>query len=406
MTASTLVRGGEATEAVKTLTAQWYNAVVEGCGLDRNTFQLAQGFIQPGVTSESLWKIFNAIPPVTVTHYWNPAQINNFSSTYGALVSNLVPQDSGEFQQTMGDYYARWQNYLQHSTPPPTIPKPGGILELFNQWQQLNMPPEQGQAAYTAYQQVSQGVVPIAMQKWLAAGGGASGTKAYNATVEDLKRIMSQGGPGKSVHMDSSTTSSDVTNTWAKGEVGGFYEFFVGEASVEWKKYTEKISASKLTIDATFKTIGTFTCGPLAEPSTDPILGQYVPWYHSAAVNLAYQNNNYYVWKHTPPTWDGTFGDKGDLRFFTTSLIVVSGVDTTVSSEASFSEQEQEELTASAQVGVFPFFEAKGSGGWNHKFKFDDSGRMTVSCSVPPGVFVILGAIVTPTKDAFGGGQA
>jgi hypothetical protein len=400
MTTQTMVNDDQTTEAMKDFTKQWYNAVVTGCGLDPNTFQLTQGFEQPGRTSESLWKDFNATPPVSVTHYWNPAQINNLSSTYGGVISNLIPQDSGEFQEIMGDYYALWENYL-HSTPPPKIPE-GGILELFNQWQQLNMPPDKGQAAYTAYQQVSQGIVPIAMEKWLAAGGGKGGTKAYNATVDDLKRAMSQGGPGKNVEMDSSTTSKDVTNTWAKGEINGLYEFFTGEASVEWRKYTEKVTSSNVKIAADFKTLVTFTCGPLAEPSTDPILKQYKPWYHSAAVNLAYKNNNYYVWKRTPPTWADTFGNKGNLQFFTTSLIVVSGVTVTVTSDASFDNQEQQKLKGSTQIGVFPFFGVKAQGEWSHDFTFSDEGHLTVTSTVPEGVFVTLGAIVTSTESAFG----
>lgn len=396
MARSILATESSAAEAMQTLTAQWYNAVVSGCGLDPRTFQLAQGFTQLGTTSEAMWNVFDAIPPATVSHYWNPAQINNFSSTYGGVINNLIPQNSGEFQRLMGDYYSRWVAYL-HGNPSPQIPA-GGILQLFNNWQQLNMPPGQGQAAFTAYQEVSQGVVPVAVQMWLNAGGGTGGVKAYNATIEDLNAQITPSTPGKSVSMNSSTESTDVTHTWANGEVGGVFDFFVGEGSADWDKLTTDVSQAGVEIEATFKHLTTFSTGPLAKTSSDPVLSGYQPWYDSEALNLAFHHNDNFVWNQSPPTWNDTFGPEGNLQFVTTSLVVVSGVEVTVTSAVSLSKSEQESVKSSAAFGFFPFFEAEASGGWTHDFTFSDSGGMTVTSTVPEGVVVVLGASVTPVN--------
>jgi hypothetical protein len=400
MAAPTMTSDSSAAKAMETLTAQWYNAVIAGCELDPDTFQLAQGFQLLGNTSESLWNTFDAVPPKTLTHYWNPAQINNFSSTYGGVVNNLIPQNSNRFQQIMGDYYAQWNAYL-HTSPQPKIPA-GGILELFQEWEQLNMPPDLGQSAYTAYQEVAQGVVPIAVQKWIDAGGGASGTKAYNATIEDLRSKITPATPGARVAMNSSTTSKDVTHTWAQGEAGGVFDFFMGGGSADWDKLTAKVSSAGVEIDAEFTHLATFTTGPLAQPSSDPTLKAYKPWYYSDAINLAYHNDDYFVWNQTPPSWAETFGPSGNLRYLTTSIVVVSGVTVTTTSAASFDESEKESVKASAEFGFFPFFEAEASGGWTHHFEFHDSGGFTVTSTVPEGVPVILGAIVTPVSSIFG----
>ncbi|MEJ2856258.1 MULTISPECIES: hypothetical protein [unclassified Saccharothrix] len=398
---TTTATDSAAAQAMKTLTAQWYNAVTAGCGLDPQTFQLAQGFMQLGTTSQALWQTFDALPPVSLTHFWNPTQYSSFAATYGGVINNLIPQDSGQFQKTMGDYYPQWVEYL-HSTPPPVIPNPGGILELFHQWEQLNMPPGQGQAAYTEYQQVSQGVVPVAVQMWLNAGGGASGIKAYSNTIEDLNYQLSNTPLSKQVTMDSATQSSDVNHSWASGEVGGAVDFFLGHSAGDWDKLTTTIAQAGVEIQAKFNHFATFVTGPLAQPSTNPLLSKYQPWYDSEAISLAYQNNNYYVWNQNAPTWQGTFGPTGNLQYVTTALVVVSGVTVSIESAATFDSSQQESIKASAEVGFFPFFEAESSGGWQHNITFNDEGQLNVASTVPDGVEVVLGVMVTPSSAQFG----
>jgi hypothetical protein len=389
-----------AQKAMETLTAQWYNAVVTGCGLDPATFQLAQGFPMLGTDSPHLWAIFDAIPPASASHYWNPAQVNSFASTYGGVINNLVPQNANSFQTAMGDYYALWMHYLATG---PALPADGsGVIGLFDQWQQMNMPPDQGQSALTAWQQVAQGVVPVAVQMWLDAGGARGMLKAYNQTYQNLTAMLTPSTPGKAFSMNSATESSDVSHSWAQGEAGGFYDFFEGGASGSWDKLTKQVAQAGVEIEASFKHLVTFTAGPLAQPATDPILSQYKPWYSSEALSLAFHHDDNFVWKTTPPSWDDTFGPAGNLRFQTTGLVIVSGVTVTVTSAASFSQSDQESVKTATQFGFFPFFEAEASGGWSHDFEFSDSGAMTVTSTVPEGVFVVLGALVTPIASSFG----
>ncbi len=76
--------------AMDTLTAQWYNAVVTGLGLSPDQFQLYQGPNSAMNTSQEMWDLFNAVPPKSINSYYNPSQINNFSSDFhNSLEINL-----------------------------------------------------------------------------------------------------------------------------------------------------------------------------------------------------------------------------------------------------------------------------------------------------------------------------
>lgn len=383
--------GDPAQQAMQTLTAQWYNAVTTQCGLDPDTFQLVQGSAPLGTTSEMLWNVFDAVPPASVSNYFNPSQLNSFAADYGAVIANLKPQNAARFVSDMGDYYSAWLAYLKTS---PTIPA-GGMIELFSNWANMNIPdPGQAQQCITDWQQVSQGTVPAAIQMWLNSGG-AGATKAYNATIAQLNQAMASS-PSKSVTMNSQTASSDVSHTWAEGSVGGAFDFFSGSASASYDQLTTALASAGVTISATFQRLVTFPGAPLSRPSSDPILSQYKPWFSSAALNLAYQNNNNIVWNNTPPSWQDTFGPNGNMKRTCSALVVVDGIDLTMTSNVAFSSSEQQQFQAAAEAGFWPFFSASASGGWSNSSSFDASGNVTVKSSSALGNPTVLGAIVTP----------
>lgn len=379
-------------QAMQTLNAQWYNAVVSGCGLDPATFQLTQGSSPLGTTSEILWEIFDATPPLSISNYYNPSQFNSFSADYGAVINNLIPQNSNKFQIDMGDYYSQWVAYLKTS---PTVPNPGGMPQLFQNWAQYNMPPNQAQVCYTDYQQISQGIVPVAVQMWLNAGGSIGGTKAYNKTI-GMVNIALQGSPSKAFQMDSQTQSSDISHTWADAQAGFLFDIFEIGGDGHYDQISTTLASCGLNFDVSFNNVLTIAAGPLATTSSDPILSQYQPWYDSAALNLAYQNNNNSVWNRTPPTWDNTFGPNGNMLRTASALVIVDGITITTTSIASISTSDQTQVNSAIEGGIFPFFEASGEGGWTHQVDYDSSGMMTISSSCPTGNPQVLGVIVTP----------
>lgn len=380
-----------AQQSMNTLTAQWYNAVTTGLNLDPSTFQLIQSNAPLGTTSPQLWAYFDALPPLSVTNFFNPSQFSSFAQNYGAVVMNLVPGNSTTWLRLMGDYYTKWIAYLQTSPQIPT----GGMVALFSNWAMLNLPnPSTAQAAITAYKQTFNSAIGVAVNMYanaLAAGGGF----AYSNTYENLTAQLPSS-PSGSVVMDSATTSSDISQSWAQGQVQGAYDIFWGQASASYDALTQQFAGAQVQVNASFQRVMQFAAGPLAQPSQDPILSGYTPWYNSAALGIAYQTSDNTVWNNTPPTWQSTFGQNGTLQRVCSALIVVDGIDITITSGAQFSSSEQQSFSSAASGGVWPFFAVSGSGGWSSNVSFSDAGEVTVTSSLPAGNPQILGCVVTP----------
>jgi hypothetical protein len=388
---ATAVGDNPGQQAMQTLTAQWYNALTAACQLDPSTFQLVQGHSPLGATSEILSNLFDSVPPQSINNLFNPSQGNVFSTDYGAVINNLKAQNANKFMNDIGDYYSQWTAYLKTN---PAIPQ-GGISALFDNWSQLHMPPDQAQQCYTDYLQVSQGVVPVAVQMWLAAGGGTGGVNAYNATIAQLQSAL-QASQGVNFTLNTSQASSDISHTWAKAEGGFLFDLFEIGGDGSYDQLSETVTEAGLDITVSFQRLVTFPAGPLAKVSSDPILSNYQPWYSSAALNLAYQNNNNLVWNNTPPTWDNTFGPTGNMLRTASAIVVVDGISITSVSLNSIATKDQTTVKTAVEAGFWPFFEAEGSGGWQNTATFDAAGTMTVTSTCPLGNPQILGVIVTP----------
>jgi len=380
-----------ADDAMRTLNKQWYKAVVTGCGLSDQTFQLVQGNSPLGTTTEPLWNIFDAVPPATIDSYYNPSQANLFSTNYGAVINNLIVQNSNKFQRDMGDYYAPWCDYLRTN---PTFPS-GGYLALFDAWAATHMPPDRAQVCHTDYRQICEGTVPVAVEMWYDACKSNRGLKAYNATIDDLSDKLAAS-PGRSVSLDSSRAKSDIDKTWAKADASFAFDLFKIGGSGSYTQLSQSLVKDGLNIDAKFDRLVTFTAAPLARASSEPILDKFQPWFSSAALNLAFQHDDNTVWNRTPPTWDDTFGPGGNIKRTTSAIVVVDGITITMRSETAVHDEQRSEVEAAAKTGWWPFFQASGSGGWNHHTVFDSKGIMTVRSTCKPGNPQILGVIVTP----------
>ncbi len=387
------VKGSDssAQQAMKTLTAQYYNAVINGCGLDPNQFQLFQAHLPLGNLSEDLWHIFDSVPPKSITQYYNPSQFNIFSQDYGGVINHLNPQNSDKFQAKMADYYPQWRNYLKTN---PKMPK-GGILQLFKNWSALNMPPGLANDCYVLYEEISQSTITQAVQSWISMQTSASNPKiaAYDKTIEDLRSALQAAQPQNFV-LDSSTESSDISHSWAKTEAGGLLDWFWGGGDASYSKWTSQITSAGVTMKVSFDRLVNFPAGPLYEPSENTLLSAYTPWFNSEALSIAYHNNNNDVWQHGAPTWAGTFGTSGNMQRVCTALIVVDGITLNVSSEASIASGDYESFKTAVSGGFFPFFEASGSGGWTHSTTFDDNGSFKITSKCATGNPQVLGVLV------------
>jgi hypothetical protein len=391
----------EIENAMETLNNQWYNAVTTALSLDPNKFQLYQGNAPLGNTSDELWCVFDAVPPLSTAHLYDPSQANNFSQNFGGVLSVLKTPSDDEIQSALGDRYVKWIDYLADYDG--ELPD-GGISALLKTWcDRLGVSPSDRDRAYQAYLRSQVDPISSALEAFIAAKCAKKGY-AYTGTIKNLKDKIAHGS-SKSVTMNSSTQSSDTSKSWAKGSVSGAYKFFWGGAGASIDHLAVKVVKAGIEIKASFDSVVTFAVGPLAKPNTTDIdLRDYKPWYNGQVLGQAYNTKDNTLWIAGKPTnWDSTFGADGNLLRRCTAVVVVDGVSITMTSRASLSKEEQTSFKAQVEGGFFPFFMAKASGGWSHDSKFDDSGTIAVTSSSPKGNPTVLGVLVTPAPDYIAG---
>jgi hypothetical protein len=203
--------------------------------------------------------------------------------------------------------------------------------------------------------------------------------------------------------MDSSTSSSDVKHTWANGSISFFYNIFSFGGGGSYDDLSVKTTSAGLKVDATFDKVTTFAAGPYAQTDTDnPVFNTYKPWYYSAVLALAYTTKDNTVWNNqSSTTWVTAFGSKGFLQRMLTALVVADGVTITMTSSASYNSSEQQQITAAAKVGIWPFFSSSAQGGTTTTVTFDDSGSFTSTTTIPRGNPQVLGILQSSLADIF-----
>lgn len=388
-------------QAMQTLTAQWYNAIVTGCGLDPNKFQLVQGATPLGTTSEQMWAVFDSVPALSVTTFYDPNQINSLASAYQGVISAVIPQGSLQFTEDLGDYASAWDTYRSTISPVP-----GNNLQwaqAFAAWAQANLPQSLVQKAQGDYDSMLEDPIAQASNRLLVAQFAPknAGIYAYTVTAGQLSAVLDKA-ISKTVTMDSRTESSDVRHTWAKAAAEGFFEdFFLGGES-SYDEITTRIATAGVQIEVNFTKLANVTARPLSQPSTDTYLQNFTPWFVPAALGEAYGDRSNTTWKSSSSiTWDSTFGVAGSLQRFASALIVVDGITLTMTSKVGLSTSDQKTVQTALGGGFFPFFEAEGAGGWESTVKFDDQGNMVVTASSQSGNPQVLGVLVTPIAQIF-----
>jgi hypothetical protein len=375
----------EVNKAVQTLQDMWYLAAVDGLGLDKSSFMLLQPGVALPYTTGDLWQVIDAIPPKALTTVLSLGSLNSFYQDYGGLFSAVIAPMSDDFKRVMGDYLSEWMDYKKKVTP-KELKEADGWPGLFEFWAGQNLPDNVATTAISVFNKDTHNIVNVASKKYYTNSDAdhpfdPKKDTLYNIKIDDIVGGAIAHGPKKEVHVDSKTSSSDVSTTWAKGGVSGFFDIFSLGGSGGYSKTTSKFTSSEVTIDATFQhvvTVQTFKPGD---------------WYNSSFLNYAYKGEN--AWSTgNPITWANTFGPDGNLQRIIEGLIIVDGIDIVMTSDATYSAEEQKEINAQAKGGVWPFFSVNASGGYSSKVSFNDQGKMTVKTSCTVGNPAIFGANV------------
>lgn len=393
-------------DAMANLNKMWYNVVADRVvGASKDQFQLIQGETSLGNTQEPIWRMFDTIPPASANTYFNPAKHNSLGQTYGAVINNLYPQKDDSLPKLLKNKYPKWKEYQADTNNWSTLTKDEKkdyktmILALFKNWAIMNLDSDEYDSVVTLMGQ--RDIITVAIDQWNSSNSLNNGY-AYTAGPTELTDALNKG-KSKTVELDTKTASNDTSHSWAKGNVSGGYRFFSADAGGNWDKFTQDIEKNGIKLTVTFNKVCTLEAGPYGISSISTDLADYKPWWNSEALKVAKDNNNNKVWKYTAPTWENTFGPEGNLHWLTTALIVVDGVNITMTSAASITKDERQKVDTSIKAGYWPFFQAKAEGGWSHNTEFNDDGTFTVTSSSKEGNPTVIGVLVSPIEKVLGG---
>ena len=368
----------------------WYNGFLQGMGLNQNSFQIIQPAppIAGGAAANStFWTYYNNIPPFSLTQQFQPSGGNQFYSNYRALMSALVPSRNIDVQSDIGaDVFKKWQKYIQGLATPPGMNQ---MPTLFRNWAMIYAP-KVANIGSTDYAAILLDPIATAQNELTLIYTDPNGlpvapnfTLTYDQMVNDLLNS-----PNRSFTFDSQTMDSNVANSWTKGGNSGFFGLWGG--STTSSSISEQFASGRIRITATFDNVLTYANTP----------GQ---WYNSGAMGLAFANKTGTPWSpQSSINWENTFGANGNMQRFAANLVIASGMNVTVISDASYSTLDQQTITSSGHAGFWPFYSGGSGSSSTNTATFNEQGQMTVNMSSIKGVPIILGANVLPVSQFVG----
>lgn len=359
-----------------TLQAQWYNALTGSLGLSPQRFQLLQPAAPVGATSDALWAYFNDLPPDTIASA-ALAGGDQFYSNYEAVVNQLLSQGSGRLQAVLGDSYPAWETFIKAN--PPAAGQT--IVSAFRSWAIINAPDKTGPGS-VALAAVANDPIFLADMAVSNTSGFINNTPNFSRTIDDLNTAL-QSAPSMSISFDSDTASSDISSTWSAHSSGIFFGISSSESSES--TLSMKAASARFTVNGTYQRILTFQ----ADPGS---------WYSSAALGAAYSQPDNTVWSHGTPSWMTTFGPNGNMLHFTASIVVVDGVDLTIKSFASYSQDDQDHYRSHSSGGFWPFYSSSSTYTSDKDVSFASDGSLTVRVSSPAGNPLVLGVNAVPAR--------
>ncbi|MEN2470310.1 MULTISPECIES: hypothetical protein [Burkholderia] len=369
------------------LQAGFYNALSQGLGYsNKDPFQVIQP--SPPLVGEDdeyddelLWAYFNNLPVASLTGNTQFSGGNQFLANYQGVMSALkaAPND---FKSTIGD--ACWDRYQLALDLGKVDP---GARE-FRDWAILNTQCSavavSGASALAAAMLDPVFAAQENVRPYLPSGKkSVTFVPGFSKMLALLKKA-----PFRSFHVGTNSWQTDVSSTWTQGSNSGFFGLWGGSSYTS--TLSQKFASSGVSVDASFRNVLPFNVTP----------GN---WYSSSAFGLAFNNPGSEPWAPgKKPNWETTFGSSGNMQRFASSLVIVNEMNVTVTSNATYSESEQEQIRRNSSSGLWPFYCSGGSSGSNTSASFNATGNMTVTITSKKGVPVVIGCIVLSASQYLG----
>jgi hypothetical protein len=373
---------------VTDLNAGWYNTVTKAMGIDPTTFQLAQGTLGLQTSDSSgLFLMADAQPAPTAVAFYDPAGLSRRSSAFNLLLQALKPEGGADLPQALGDQYANWIAYRNADTSDLTQ------QQLFERWANRRLDPGKASSAINVFKK--QATLPLNkaldafnnsanQQQFTNSAGNPYSLYLYSGTLNNAIAAL-QTGTSAEISFDSSSMDTSSHSVSVQGSASGSYEIFSAGVEGGFDQLNEKAASSQFTINGTI-----YSYGPLTTSAGD--------WFTSAEFSRAYNaKSDNTVWDpaSSAGNWDSFFAQPdGSLARRISQLFLVGGYDLTVTSHATYSQTDIENINAKATVGVWPFFSASTSASVSNKATLNADGTMSVHYTRNKGTIQIWGATV------------
>lgn len=358
-------------DAMTILQNRWYNGLVAGLGGNPATAQIIQPSSPMLQTDLGLWAYENRLPPASLTFNTNLYGGEQFFDEYAAVISELqFPQDS--FRQDIGaDVYQEWTAHVSQLQPPPTLDQLPG---LFQEWAILFAPTV---ANVGTSDLVQMALINDAQQSLAPYEGPHAAPVDFNGSFAQLLQILQHSSRAQ-FSFDSSSSSSDVSNTWTSGVNTSFYGLWTGCNSTS--RLSLRFARSKVTVTASTERYTVWRSVPGA-------------WYNSSLLNNAYSNKSTPPWPaNANPSWDDVFGPTGSMRQLIASLLVMDGLHIIVTSDVTYQEVDQQTILGHVSDGLWPFFIPSNDSVVTNTVTFGSTSGMHIETVTQPGNPIIIGA--------------
>lgn len=377
---------------VTALNAGWYNVVTQAMGISDPNFQLAQGTLGLQTSDSSgLFLMADSCPEDSAVAYYDPSGLSKRSSGFQMLLSALLPEGGTTLTTVLGDMYPAWITFKTafYTANPTTSMTP---LQIFTSFANQKLDPGLASKATNTFLQAANAPLnqalaamasPASMQTFLDSAQNSYNLYKYSDTIVNAQGAINNGGSAQ-INFDSSTMNTTLNSTFAEGGASGYYGIFSGGASASFQALDTTAAQSRVTVTGSINKFATLAVNPLN-------------WFTSSEYLRAYNGkNDNTIWDPAGNSggWDAFFGPTGQLASRVDQLLLVSDYDITVTSMASYSAAQYQQIKAQASFGVWPFFSAHSSATHTTDYSQNAAGNLVVRHVLAKGLIQVWGAIV------------
>lgn len=305
----------------------------------------------------------------------------------------MLPETGSSLAAALGDNYTNWVEFRKaFYEENPTSDKTA--LEVFESFAN-RLDPNVKTKAVSVFKAAAQSPRNLAFdamtnkanfQKFTSTSGQTQELPIYAPTIENAKREINLGGK-IDIDFDSKAMESKLTQIQVEGAASGFYKIFSGGASGSFDKLNTKASSSSFTVKGTinkFRTVAVARGNWFGANNVE----------YGRAYNAKGDNS---IWdpQANSGDWDAFFGQPdGNLARRVSQLLLVSDYSITVTSKATYSQEDYEQIKTKASFGIWPFFSASASVTHTTDLKLNNAGQLETTYSLEKGLIEIWGVNV------------